>query len=96
MADAALETFYPQHWPAEVEVEAGGEVIRRRVVEAAGDPERPLGRSEVDDKAHRVLDPLLGPARTGEWLTLCHDALTGADACKRLAKAFASADAATS
>ena len=25
-ADVNLESFYPQHWPAEVEVEAGGEV----------------------------------------------------------------------
>ena len=92
VADAALETFYPRHWPAEVEVEAGGEVFRRRVVAAAGDPERPLGRAEIDEKAHRVLDPLLGAARVAEWLTLCHGALTGASDCKRLALAFTGAD----
>ena len=96
VADAALESFYPQHWPAEVEVEAAGKTSRRRVIEAAGDPERPLGRAEVDDKAHRVLDPLLGAARAGEWLTLCHAAFDGADACKRLAVAFAAADSAAS
>ena len=92
MPDAALEAFYPQHWPAEVEVEAGGEVFRRRVVAAAGDPERPLGRADIDEKAHRVLDPLLGAARVDEWLTMCHGALTGAGDCKRLAMAFTGAD----
>jgi 2-methylcitrate dehydratase PrpD len=92
VADAALETFYPRHWPAEVEIEAGGAISRRRVIEATGDPERPLGRAAIDDKAHRVLDPLLGAERTGAWLTLCHDAFAGADACKRLAAAFAAAD----
>ena len=89
--DAALEQFYPQHWPAEVEVEAGGQTFRRRVVAAAGDPEHPLGRAAIEDKAHRVLDPLLGAARVDEWLGLCHGALDGAAQCERLAAAFADA-----
>ncbi len=92
--DATLETFYPQHWPAEVEVEAGGEVFRHRVVEAVGDPERPLSRVAIDDKAHRVLDPLLDPVRVDEWLTMCHRALTSVGACETLAMAFAAADGA--
>ena len=75
MPEAALESFYPQHWPAEVEVEAGGKILKRRVVAAAGDPEHPLGRADVDDKAHRVLDGLIGAARVDEWLTMCHGAL---------------------
>jgi 2-methylcitrate dehydratase PrpD len=87
--DRALESFYPQHWPAETEVESGGDIIRRRVIEASGDPERPLGRGDIDHKAHRVLDPLLSAARVEQWLALCHGALSGADACKRLASAFA-------
>jgi 2-methylcitrate dehydratase PrpD len=87
--DAALEQFYPQHWPAEVEVEAGGQTLRRRVVAAVGDPEQPLGRAAIDDKAHRVLDPLLGAARVDEWLGLCHHALQDSAACERLARAFA-------
>lgn len=89
--DAALEEFYPQHWPAEVEVEAGGQSFRRRVVAADGDPEHPLGRAAIDDKAHRVLDPLLGAARVDEWLGLCHGALDDAARCERLAVAFAEA-----
>ena len=89
--DAALEQFYPQHWPAEVEVEAGGQTSRRRVVAAAGDPEHPFDRAAIDDKAHRVLDPLLGAARVDEWLGLCHGAPDGGAQCERLATAFADA-----
>ena len=89
VADAALEVFYPRHWPAEVEVEAGGDVVRHRVVEAEGDPERPLDAAGIDDKAHRVLDPLVGGARATGWLTMCGAALDGAAACRKLAAAFA-------
>ena len=70
---------------------AGGQTFRRRVVAAAGDPEHPLGRAAVDDKAHRVLEPLLNAARVDECLGLCHGALDGAAQCERLADAFANA-----
>lgn len=91
VADAPLEQFYPQHWPAEVEIEAGGQIFRRRVVSAAGDPEHPLDRAAIDEKAHRVLDPLLGAARVDEWLVLCHGALQSSATCEQLANAFADA-----
>ncbi len=90
----ALDSFYPRHWPAEVDVEADGKMLRHRVVEAAGDPECPLGRAEIDDKAQRVLEPLLGAAGVGAWLAMCHGALTDAGACKKLAMALAGADGA--
>jgi 2-methylcitrate dehydratase PrpD len=89
--DAVLEQFYPEHWPAEVEVEAGGKTLRRRVVAASGDPEHPLDRAAIDEKAHRVLDLLLGAARVDEWLVLCHRALESSAACEQVANAFAGA-----
>jgi 2-methylcitrate dehydratase PrpD len=92
VADAALDAFYPRHWPAEVEVEAGGEILRHRVVEAKGDPEHPLGHADIEDKAHRVLDPLLGATASAEWLSLCHGALDSAAECKRLATALIAAE----
>jgi 2-methylcitrate dehydratase PrpD len=92
MPEPALESFYPRHWPAEVEVEAGGKILKRRVVAAAGDPEHPLGRAAVDDKAHRVLDPMLGAARVDEWLALCHGALVDSAGCKNLVMALARED----
>lgn len=87
--DAALAAFYPRHWPAEAEVEAGGKIFRRRVVEAQGDPEHPLGRADVKEKAHRVLDSLLGAASVDEWLTMCNGALDGTAECRKLATALA-------
>jgi len=87
--DAALEPLYPLYWPAEVEIEAGGKTFRRRVVAAAGDPDNPLGGADIDDKAHRVLDPLLGVPRVDEWLSMCHGALVGSAECQKIATAFA-------
>jgi 2-methylcitrate dehydratase PrpD len=91
--DAALEAFYPQHWPAEVEVDAGGQRFSHRVIETLGDPEHPLDRAAVDAKAHCVLDPLVGTARVDDWLRLCHDGLQDGAACERFAAAFAGAAA---
>jgi 2-methylcitrate dehydratase PrpD len=88
-ADASLLPFYPGHWPAEVEIETGGEVLRHRVVEARGDPERPLAAADIGDKAHRVLNPLVGRERAREWLTMCNAALDDANACCKLAENFA-------
>jgi 2-methylcitrate dehydratase PrpD len=89
IADSPLETFYPQHWPAEVEIEAGGEAFRHRVVAANGDPEHPLDAAAIEAKARLVLDPLVGAARAGEWLKTCCAALDGGTACRKLAEAFA-------
>jgi 2-methylcitrate dehydratase PrpD len=89
VADKELASFYPSHWPAEVEVEAGGEAKRHRVVEALGDPESRLGRDGIDDKARRVLGPLVGAQRATEWLGMCHAALEQAPACRKFATAFA-------
>jgi 2-methylcitrate dehydratase PrpD len=90
--DAGLEAFYPQHWPAEVEVEAGGKIFRRRIVAAAGDPEHLLGRGDINEKAHRVLDRLIGAARVDQWLAMCRGALHSRADCQKLVAAFASLD----
>jgi 2-methylcitrate dehydratase PrpD len=89
IADARLDAYYPQHWPAEVDVEAGGEVFQQRIVEAIGDPEHPLDHAGVSGKAHRVLDPLVGGARAAEWLKIAGAALDDAGACRKLADSFA-------
>jgi 2-methylcitrate dehydratase PrpD len=90
MPDAALESFYPRHWPAEVEVEADGKTVRRRVVAAVGDPEHSLGRGDMEEKAHHVLDSLIGAARVDQWLGMCHGALHSRADCQKLVAAFAS------
>jgi 2-methylcitrate dehydratase PrpD len=88
IADARLDAYYPQHWPAEVDVEAGGEVHQQRIVEAIGDPEHPLDHAGIVTKAHRVLDPLLGNHDAAEWLEMAGAALDDAAACRKLAVAF--------
>jgi 2-methylcitrate dehydratase PrpD len=92
IADKALEPFYPRHWPAAIEVEAGGKEFQHRIVEAIGDPEHPLAAPDVDQKARRVLEPMIGPQRTADWLTMGRDAFRDAAACKRFVVAFADAD----
>jgi 2-methylcitrate dehydratase PrpD len=87
--EPALEAFYPQHWPAEIEVDAGGTTVRRRVVAAVGDPEHPLDTAAVTAKAHRVLDPLVGSDRAAEWCKLAAAALDDRAACRSVAEAFA-------
>jgi 2-methylcitrate dehydratase PrpD len=89
IADVRLDAYYPRHWPAEVDVEAGGEVHQQRIVEAIGDPEHPLDQAGVAAKAHRVLDPLLGNDGAAEWLEIGGAALDDATACRKLAAAFA-------
>jgi 2-methylcitrate dehydratase PrpD len=88
-ADVRLDAYYPQHWPAEVDVEAGGEVYQQRVIEAVGDPEHPLDHAGVIAKAHRVLDPLLGKDGIAEWLQMAGAAFDDTIACRKLAVAFA-------
>jgi 2-methylcitrate dehydratase PrpD len=89
VADKELASHYPRHWPAEVEVEAGSETKRHCVVEATGDPEHPLSRATIDDKAHQVLGPLVAVERAAAWLKLCHAGLDDTVACRALAAAFA-------
>jgi len=87
--DKELEAFYPLHWPADVEVQTGGKAFRNRVIAAVGDPENPLSLTDLEEKGHRVLDPLVGAAKVDEWLILCRDAFKGSAECGRLAAAFA-------
>ncbi|HMG78347.1 MAG TPA: MmgE/PrpD family protein [Xanthobacteraceae bacterium] len=89
IADARLDVYYPQHWPAEVDVEANGEVHQQRIVEAIGDPEHPLDHAGIVGKAHRVLDPLVGNDGAAEWLKMAGAALDDAAACRKLAATFA-------
>jgi 2-methylcitrate dehydratase PrpD len=88
-ADVRLDAYYPQHWPAEVDVEAGSEVHQQRVVEAIGDPEHPLDQAGVFAKAHRVLDPLIDRDGIATWLEMAGAALDDGAACRKLAAAFA-------
>ena len=55
-----LEAIFPQHWPAEVEIElTDGRTLRKYVEGARGDPERPLSLAEVEAKFADLTDATL-------------------------------------
>ena len=55
VADESLLEFFPATFPAEVEVVANGQTVRKRVTVANGDPGRALDDAAVADKARRIL-----------------------------------------
>ena len=63
-----LAAHYPAHWPASVVVEAEGTSVTRTVIDALGDPASPLSEAALTDKAHRVLDPMVGADACKGWL----------------------------
>jgi 2-methylcitrate dehydratase PrpD len=89
MADAALTQYYPQHWPAEVEVKGtDGSTRRELVIEAPGDPGRPLDQDALDDKAHRLLDRLIGRDGAARLIGIACRGLEDETGCRALAGAF--------
>ncbi|HEY6255366.1 MAG TPA: MmgE/PrpD family protein, partial [Xanthobacteraceae bacterium] len=69
VAEPALAQYYPGAWPAEVEVMGtDGSTRCERVIAAPGDPARPLDDQALDDKAHRLLDRLIGRGRADELI----------------------------
>src|SRR5438045_2886892 len=53
--DENLLEGFPACWPAELEVYAGDQIFRKRVMTAIGDPARPLDDAQLRQKAQRVL-----------------------------------------
>jgi 2-methylcitrate dehydratase PrpD len=89
VAEAALTQYYPLHWPAEVEVVGtDGSTRRERVIAAPGDPTRPLDDNALDDKAHRVLDPLTGSDGASRLIGIARDGFADQAGCRALAEAF--------
>ncbi len=64
--DDNLASYYPRQWPARVDVVlADGRILSQLVLAAAGDPES-AATVEVNEKFHRLVDPLIGaPAAAG-------------------------------
>jgi 2-methylcitrate dehydratase PrpD len=85
-AEEDPESDYPLHCPAVMEIQAGGEVLHRRVRFHPGCPEAPLTRDDVLDKFARNTRWLLGDAaRTlGESLGMTLAEASVRDVVKRL------------
>jgi 2-methylcitrate dehydratase PrpD len=89
VADDALAQYYPQHWPAEVEVVGqDGGARRERVIVAPGDPGRPLDDKALEDKAHGVLDRVTSPLGAATLISLARDGFADERSCRSLAGAF--------
>jgi 2-methylcitrate dehydratase PrpD len=96
VADGALTQYYPHDWPAEVEVVAtDGSTRRELVIAAPGDPGRPLDQDALDDKAHRLLDRLIGRDGAAGLIGIARRGLADESGCRALAGAFVQCFAAT-
>ena len=77
-----LDAIFPQHWPAEVEIErTDGRTVREYVEGAKGDPERPLSPAELEAKFADLTDRTL----TADGRTAVLDAVRGLGDGVRLA-----------
>jgi 2-methylcitrate dehydratase PrpD len=86
-ADESLLEHYPRTWPARVAVSAGSGDREKLMLHVPGDPQRPLGESEISDKFSRVVSPLLGEARAAHLAGRALAALgPRADAARLLAE----------
>jgi 2-methylcitrate dehydratase PrpD len=89
VADAALTQYYPHDWPAEVEVVGtDGSTRRERVIAAPGDPSRPLDQAALDEKAHCLLDRLIGRDGAASLIAMAQSGLKDEPGCRALAGAF--------
>ena len=90
VAEPDLAQYYPRHWPAEVEVvTADGKTRRERVIEAPGDPGRPLDDAALEAKAYRVLDRLIGRDAAAALIATGRKGLADEAGCRALAQTFA-------
>src|SRR6202035_3018337 len=89
VADAALTQYYPHDWPAEVEVVGtDGSTRCERVIAAPGDPSRPLTDEALDQKAHRLLDRLIGRDGAESLIGIARRGFEDVTGCRALAGAF--------
>ena len=84
-ADESLLEFFPACFPAEVEVFAGGQALRKRVTAAYGDPAHPLDDAKLRYKAERIL------GTSGSLVGIGLAGLDSVDGCKALAETMWSA-----
>jgi 2-methylcitrate dehydratase PrpD len=86
--DENLHAEFPASWPAEIEVDAGDQIFRRRVTAAAGDPTRPLDDAQLLAKARRVFAQFGEPAAAGRLVDIGLKGLDDKNSCKQLADAM--------
>jgi hypothetical protein len=73
-----------------------GSTRRERVIEAPGDPGRPLDDKALEDKAHLLLDRLIGRDGADRLIGIAARAFEDESGCRALAGAFVQGFAADS
>jgi 2-methylcitrate dehydratase PrpD len=86
--DESLLELFPNHFPAEIEITASGQVLRKRVTTALGDPERPLDDARLKDKAERIAQQMGGAFDAKALVAIGLAGLQHKASCKRLADAM--------
>ena len=88
IADAELQKLFPHRWPAIIDVVAGGKTLTREAISVTGDPDRRLDDARLEDKASRILTPLVGAAQARTTIDAAMHGLENAALCKCLADKF--------
>ena len=83
--DEELSQHYPQRWPARLDAALkSGRTVTNLVLDAPGDPARPLGETEALKKFHRLTDSIIGCGRAEELAQACLGSTERAAALARL------------
>ncbi len=88
VADPSLDHHFPRQWPADVEVTTKGGVLRKRILDAPGDPACRLDDDALAAKAAAVLGHIGLEGSASAMLALAGDAATDVATCRRLAEIF--------
>jgi 2-methylcitrate dehydratase PrpD len=71
--DAALDALFPAHTPARVTVETtSGAIFQKTVVDPLGDPDHPLSNEALEEKFHRLTEPVLDRAARESVVQVVH------------------------
>ena len=54
-ADPALDSSYPSHWPARIEIRTRSGTLHHEIIEPIGAPGNPISDRDLEEKARRVL-----------------------------------------
>ncbi len=84
--DDGLAAYYPERWPARVEVETAAGRWSELVLDAPGDPGRRFDAEQARAKFGIYAGPALGDEEPDEWIDLADRAIRDDGAANRLAE----------
>ena len=70
---ADLERYYPEAWPARIEIKAGKRRVSHQVFYPRGDARNPFGWDDVQRKFHTIAGPILSTETADQLVSLVRD-----------------------